>query len=408
MPMTPSVVLHSSRVRRLAFLPFVRKMRVMQIALSLAPGGTERLVVEIVRFLHSRSIDSVVCCLDTEGAWAEEVRALDVPVLALQRRSGFRPGLGRAIARLAARYDVDVVHAHHYSSFVYGQLSASVWSGPPVIFTEHGRLSDARPSRKRRLVNPLLGRLPQAVYAVSEDLRRHMIEEGFPPPLVGVIHNGIEPGVEVTDQDRLAARHLLKIPSDALVVGTVGRLDPVKDFGTLVRGFGDVRTALPNGRLVIIGDGPERDALHAEVRTAGLEESVVFTGHRQDARALLPAFDLYVNSSIHEGVSLTLLEAMAAATPCIATSVGGNPEVVTENSGVLVPPRSPGAIGRAVLDLARNRELQRRLGSAGRTRVLQSFSAGRMFEQYLASYQEHCRRESAMADPSGQHDGPAQ
>ena len=386
-----------------AALPTVtaRTLRVMQVVLSLVPGGTERLVVEIVRYLRANAIDSIVCCLDNEGAWAQEVRDLGIPVVALQRKPGFKPSLGRSIARLARQHQVDVVHCHHYSSFVYGQLSASLWSGPPVVFTEHGRLSDAPPSRKRRLVNPVIGWLPAAIYAVSEDLREHMVAEGFPRSRVTVIHNGIDPGPQISATERAAARAVLGLASEAPVVGTVGRLDPVKDFVTLIRGFATFSRELPHARLVIVGEGTERTALETAARESGCDHRILFTGHRQDVRALLPAFDLFVNSSIHEGISLTILEAMAAGIPVVATTVGGNPEIVTEDTGVLVSPRSPSCIAKALVDLARDEATRQRLAQAGRTRVETCFSAERMLGEYLDSYEQDAQRAMAATTARG-------
>ena len=367
------------------------RLRVMQVVLSLVPGGTERLVVDIVRYLHANDVDAIVCCLDGEGVWAQEVRDLGLPVVALHRKPGFRPSLGRAIARLARTHQVDVMHCHHYSSFVYGQLSASLWSGPPVVFTEHGRLSDAPPSRKRRLVNPLIGWLPSAVFAVSADLREHMVAEGFPRSQVSVLHNGIDAGPQVSNAQRAAARATLGLSPDALLVGTVGRLDPVKDFVTLIRGFATARNVLANARLVIVGAGPERESLEAAAKESAVDRDVLFTGHRQDVRALLPAFDLFVNTSIHEGISLTILEAMATGVPVVVTDVGGNPEVVASDTGVLVSPRSPACIAKAIVDLALDEATRRRLGQAGRARVENCFSAERMLRNYLKSYQQHHR-----------------
>src|SRR5262245_61844520 len=129
----------------------------MQLVLSLSPGGTERLVIEIVRALANR-IEFTVCCLDEPGAWAGEVAALGVPVIALSRAPGFQPALAARLARHMKERGIEIVHCHHYSPYVYGLLASMLKPDVQLVFTEHGKLSDAGPSRKRRLVNPLLSR----------------------------------------------------------------------------------------------------------------------------------------------------------------------------------------------------------------------------------------------------------
>src|SRR5262249_10554038 len=156
--------------------------------LSLGAGGTERLVIEICKRLPS--VDSSVCCLDEPGAWADELRSRGIDVFALRRQPGFHPSLGYRVAAYARRRGGSVLHCHHYSPCVYGQVAALVHPGMRVVFTEHGRLTDAAPSRKRKIVNPVLGRLAGDIYAVSADLREHMLAEGFPAKRVSVIHNG--------------------------------------------------------------------------------------------------------------------------------------------------------------------------------------------------------------------------
>ena len=151
----------------------------LQVVLSLNPGGTERLVLELVKRLHPE-MPMAVCCLDEKGAWASELESVGVEVHELKRASGFRPSLGRAVARVARSHGADVIHCHHYSPFVYGALSRVWRPRSRVVFTEHGRLSDAKPSRKRRAVNQLFARVPSAVFTVSGDLRQHLVEEGFP------------------------------------------------------------------------------------------------------------------------------------------------------------------------------------------------------------------------------------
>jgi glycosyltransferase involved in cell wall biosynthesis len=363
-----------------------RRLRVMQVVLQLGPGGTERLVIEIVRSL-AQTVDMSVCCLDEPGAWAGELTSQGVPVVGLGRRPGFRPGLAYRLARLIKHEGVNVLHCHHYSPFVYGQFAALLRPGLRVVFTEHGRLSDDGPSPKRRLVNPWLGRLPHQIFAVSEDLRRHMAGEGLPENRIEVVYNGIAPGRPPTALEREAARTSLGIPGTEIVLGTVGRLDSVKDLPTMIRALRSARSAGAQCRLVIVGDGPEASALRNLASALELGQAVQFTGYRADARTLMPAFDLYVNSSIHEGISLTILEAMAALLPVIATRVGGNPEVVVDGqTGVLVPPRDVSAFAQVVEDLCRAPQRWGTMGSLARARVLDSFGIDRMIARYLDSY----------------------
>ncbi|MCU1384012.1 MAG: hypothetical protein JWL71_2709 [Acidobacteria bacterium] len=358
--------------------------RVLQVVLSLNPGGTERLVVELVKRLRSE-LSMSVCCLDEEGSWGDALRNDDVDVAALRRSEGFRPLLGRAIARVAAKHRVNVVHCHHYSPFVYAAI-AKLWTpGLKIVFTEHGRLSDAAPSRKRRIANRVLAAAPSRVVTVSADLKDHLVAEGFSAGRIGVIHNGIDVGRLPDAGARARVREELSIPGGTLVAVTVARLDPVKDLGTLVRAI--ARQPL-HARilLLVIGDGSERQSLEARTSEAGAASMVRFLGHREDARALLPGCDLYVNSSISEGISLTILEAMAAGLPVVATRVGGTPEILDATCGRLVPARDPAALGDMLASLAGDAALRAALGRAGRARVEQRFTLDRMVAQYRDVY----------------------
>lgn len=362
------------------------KPRVLQVVLSLSPGGTERLVIELSRRLHDDH-GMAVCCLDEPGAWAQELVERGIPVTSLQRRPGFSPELGRRVARIAREQGADTLHCHHYSPFIYGTLAR--WFQPmKMVFTEHGRASDGPPSRKRRVANQVFARLPAHIFAVSRDLRRHMIAEGFPASRVGVIYNGIETGDLPSGRSDPASKALLGLGPEHLVVGAVGRLDPVKDLPTLLTAFRDVVSVVPQARLALIGDGPERQAVSAMVGELQLHGSVVMTGYRRDVRDLLPALDLYVNTSIFEGVSLTILEAMAAGLPVVATKVGGTPEVVTDGAhGVLVPARNAEAIARALSTLLSDAPRRGQLGRAARAHVVEHFSVERMVSQYAAAYE---------------------
>jgi glycosyltransferase involved in cell wall biosynthesis len=354
--------------------------------LGLNPGGTERLVVELAARLNAE-IPMMVCCLDDAGEWAAELETRGVAVTALQRKPGFRPGLGRAVAGAVRRHNATVVHAHHYSPFVYSCLARLGRPAVQVVFTEHGRLSDAPPSRKRRIANHALARCPRRVFAVSDNLRAHLVGEGFSPGAVGVIYNGIDVGPLPDAVSRMRVRERLSAPRDAIVIGTIARLDPVKDLGTLIRATARIAAQLPVV-VAVIGDGSERQRLEKLASDLGVGTQVRFLGHREDARDWLAGCDVYVNCSISEGVSLTILEAMAAGLPVVATRVGGTPEVVDDSCGWLIPARDPEGLAAALVDLAREPARRQALGRAARARVETEFTLDRMVSEYKRVYLE--------------------
>ena len=359
---------------------------VLHLVLSLCPGGAERLVIDMAR-AQQASTSVAVCCLDEPGAWASQAIEAGIPVDALGRAPGFHPSLGSRIAEVARRRGATIIHSHQYSPFVYGALAQWYLKGVGHVVTEHGRRVDERATLKRRVANSILTRLPHAFVAVSERLRADMVAEGYPANRVTVIHNGIEPGPPVTPRDRAAARGRLGLPAGVPVIGTVARFDPVKDLRTLLRAFALVRRQTPSARLAMIGDGPERANLVREAEALALGDSVLWTGMRDDARGLLEGFDVFVNSSLNEGISVTVLEAMAARLPVVATRVGGTPEVlIAGETGTLVPPAEPEAMARAIGLYTGDAAAREAAGRAGLARVSDAFGFDRMMRQYHELY----------------------
>jgi glycosyltransferase involved in cell wall biosynthesis len=230
----------------------------------------------------------------------------------------------------------------------------------------------------------VLSHAPSEVVTVSAELRHHLVAEGFDARQVNVIYNGIDIGPMPTVDARRRIRTELAIPDDALVIGTIARLDPVKDLGTLLHAMAQDQS----GRqlLLVIGDGAERRRLEHDARGLGVGSSVRFLGHRDDARELLSACDVYANSSISEGISLTILEAMAAGLPVVATEVGGTPEIVDASTGRLVPARDPRGLAAALAAIAADESLRRTLGRHARARVEERFTLDRMVREYRDAY----------------------
>jgi len=362
-----------------------RSINVAHVVLSLDPGGAEKLVLDLAARC-SRWSATRVYCLDRTGDWADQLTSQGIPVDLVGRSPGLDWGVAWRLRRLSASHGIDVLHCHQYTPFVYGAIAALLRPRLRVVYTEHGRLSDAPPSKRRTTANRLLAPIPAVITAVSGELREFMIAEGFPAHRIDVVHNGIDPGCAPTPAARASARAVMQVAESNFVVGTAARLDPVKNLGMALNAFAELRARVPNSVLVLIGDGPERERLLAEAARHG-GDAVRWLGYRQDVRALLPGMDAYLNTSISEGVSVTILEAMAAGIPVVATAVGGTPEVVIpEISGLLVKNGDARDCARALERLATDPSLSAGLGKAGLERMKMHFTVDQMVSRYMAAY----------------------
>jgi glycosyltransferase involved in cell wall biosynthesis len=173
------------------------------------------------------------------------------------------------------------------------------------------------------------------------------------------------------------------------MIGCVADLVPVKRHEDLVDAFANLRSQLPNARLVLIGDGPSREAIERRVRELGLVNSVRMLGRRPDIDKLLPAFHLFVLASDTEGLSNAILEAQACGLPVVTTRVGGNPDLVDADCGILVPPRDPEALAEALGRLLRDRNRREQMGAVARMRVMRNHSIAAMTRAYTALYRKH-------------------
>jgi glycosyltransferase involved in cell wall biosynthesis len=256
-----------------------------------------------------------------------------------------------------------------------------------VVHTKHGRNYPDRPVAVFK--NWLASCFTDRVVPVSEDAATVVRQiERVPGRKVRVIRNGI-------DLDRFPFVHRNGQHTGKHAVH-VARLCISKDQSTLLHAARRVLDIEPDFRLTLVGDGADREALLALKKTLGLDERVMFLGERDDVHPILAGADLFVLSSVEEGIPLTILEAMAAGLPVVATAVGGNPEVVLPNeTGLLVPPQSPQMLADAILILLRDPNRARRMGAAGRNRVEQQFDVRKVVGSYEALYERLCGQESA-------------
>jgi glycosyltransferase involved in cell wall biosynthesis len=300
---------------------------------------------------------------------------------------------GLRFARYLRREGVQIVHAHD----MYSNIFASVWGRAarvPVVIASR-RWWHSLPNRKLRFGNRVAFRLADAVLANSAAVARTVHEEaGVARSSVWTVTNfadddAFEP---LTPAERALARRGWQVPDDALVVGCVARLDPVKDHATLLRALASLRSSGRAVHLVLIGDGETRSALEQLAGRLGVRDAVTFAGEVRDGRNHHRAFDVSVLCSLSEGFPNTLVEAMAGARPVVATAVGGSVDAVVDGeTGILVSPAAADELAAALARLLDDPDARARMGRAGLERARRLYDAQRtvatlevMYERLLA------------------------
>jgi glycosyltransferase involved in cell wall biosynthesis len=366
------------------------RVTICQVLHSLRVGGAEVLAARLARQLQGR-YRFVFACLDELGTLGEQLREEGFPVEVLDRRPGLDWRCALRLAKLLRRENVELLHAHQYTPFFYALAARLVYRRPGVLFHEHGRHFPDYPRRKRMLANRLLIGRRDRVVGVGRAVRQALIaNEGIPPRRVGVIYNGIDLASFANGHhDRAAGRKEMGVGLGDLVLLQVARLDYLKDHATAVRTLERVVRHRPDAWLVLVGEGPEQAKIEEEVRRRKLGPHVRFLGLRKDVAGLLPAADIFLLTSISEGIPLTVIEAMAAGLPVVSTEVGGVAEVaLDETTGLLAPAGDDAALAEKVLRLANDPTLRRRLGQQGRERARAVFAESQMHARYDELYRE--------------------
>lgn len=364
-----------------------------QLLHGLRVGGAEVLAARLARRLAG-AFRFVFYCLDELGTLGESLRGDGFPVAVIGRRPGLDRGCARRLGEASRRDGVSVLHAHQYTPFFYGMLARGFRPSPPILFTEHGRHFPDPRRPKRMAANRLLIRRRDRVAAVGGAVRDALVRnEGIPRRRIEVVYNGIDlSGYRGEGPDRAAVRREIGVEAGDFVVMQVARLDHLKDHATAVRAIERVVGQRPEAKLVLVGEGPEEGSIRALVRDRGLDAHVRLLGLRDDVPRLFRSADVGFLTSVSEGVPLTLIEAMAAALPTVATDVGGVGEVVeADRTGLLAPSGDDATLADHLLALAADPERAAGLGRLGRERAEAVFSEDRMVEGYERLYR-------AMAD----------
>ncbi len=350
-------------------------MRIAHVLDSLEVGGAERLVVELSR-LQKRAGHEVAIHTFAKGPLEQDLLDADVPIVLHPRAPRIRPPISLF---QSLRRGVDVVHCHNTWTTVMSAAPARLAGARVVVSTRHGRSSHA-PRREGKFW--LAARFCDRVVAVSKEAYQSFLSDRFAlPEKLLTIQNGT--AALPAEQD-----HLVDTLAEGFVLCTVGRLVDVKDHKSLLHAFAIVHREVPDAKLWMIGDGPERRALETLADELAIRHAVLFAGYRRNIGSWLRKTDLFVLSSTSEGLPVALVEAMAAGIPSLVTEVGGMPEIVRHaGAGVVVPPSRPDVLARAIIDLAHRRHDLPALGAASRRYYEEHLTLERMADRYMAVYE---------------------
>ncbi len=374
-------------------------MRVCHVAMGDLWAGAEVQLLSLMRYLARLPGFECSVILFNEGRLAEELRKLPVSLTVISEQTFSPMGIAYRLAKALRKIRPDVVHTHKYKDSFIGTLVARSLGIPYVVRIVHGLPEPFMGLRNAKMVaytaadRLMTGWFVDRVVAVSSDIEKVLIGM-YGSNRVSCIHNGIDLEAVRVTTSREAFRRKWQIPEDAVVIGTVGRLVPVKGHAILLDATRILQASIGNVALVLVGDGPLRKDLEANAKRLGLEKSVIFAGQQDQSYDFMNMMDVFVLPSLHEGIPMVVLEALALQRPVVATRVGGIPEVIEHGqTGFLAEPSDASSLARLLQRLVEDLPMAVSIGKAGRTRVEEKFTARTMAGKTAELYEQVLSKE---------------
>jgi sugar transferase (PEP-CTERM/EpsH1 system associated) len=356
---------------------------------GLAAGGMENGIINVANALPADRFRVSVCALDSRQTFSERIRRSDAEYFLLPKvGGGIHWKLVWRLSRLLRRSGIDVVHSHNWGSFLYAVLAAKL-AGVPVIHGEHGKNAGELDERNRpkRWTKSQLGRRVDRLVTVSRAIADEWAGYGVPEEKILWIPNGVDVERFRPRDDKRLHRRNFGLPEDGLLLGTVSRLDPIKNYEVLLAAFARLAQEFPGCHLAFLGDGPSEQTLRAQAHSLGLADRIYWLGRRPDPENFLPALDVFALPSKSEGMSNVVLEAMASGLPVVAADLPAHREVFEpDREGILVSPCTADALAQSLAGLMKNPEQRQALGRAARHKVLARFNLTRMISDYERLY----------------------
>jgi glycosyltransferase involved in cell wall biosynthesis len=375
----------------LRILPVDNRPVICHVIHAMGVGGAEVLADQMIRRM-SDEFRCVVAVLDDIGDIGNRLIHDGFTVEHLHRSPGVDWRCAKRLCEFADGEGAGILHAHQYTPFFQAMLSRGMLGRRPVVFTEHGRHYPDLPSWKRSMLNRLLLKKRDRLIACGGAVQQALIRnEGLPESRIEVIYNGVDlkalsrPSVDA----RARIRHQLGLNTEDFVAVLVARLHRLKDHATALRAVARARNEIPGLRLLLVGEGDQRESIERIISENHLESTVTLAGARTDIPDLLSASDVFLLSSLSEGIPLTVIEAMAARRPVISTAVGGLPELIEHRvTGLLAPAGDEAVLAKHLSDLHSHPDLRSNIAEAAHRNVVRKFSLDGMLNRYREVYRE--------------------
>ena len=371
------------------------KIKLIHVMQNLEVGGMENGVVNLCNRINRARFVPEICCLRGFGHMDEYLKP-DVKVTNMNFPEGRNLGLLLKMIKYFKKERPGIVHTHNFYSEVYGILSAKL-AGVPVII--HGTHGMRQIDKKNKIyATKFLSLFTDEFLTVSETLKKELIREtGISQRKVKSILNGVDIDKFQKQIDINKKKETLGIKTNMKVVGTIGRLVPVKNYKFLITAFSLLKKTFSDVTLLFIGDGPLRKSLQSTVNSQNLEKNVIFAGERNDVAAMLRIMDVFVLPSLSEGMSNTILEAMASGLPVVASNIGNNSKLIKDGeTGVLVSINEPNQLSNAISGILSNPIKSITMGEAGYAYAKNCFSIEQMVNNYEKVYEYWVKRKGEL------------
>jgi len=365
-------------------------------------GGVERFILSLLPHLDRTRYTPVVVCIANDAELARQSRALGVMTEVLPMRSRFFvSAAAQRLAQLAHKHGADLIHTFGLRSNTLAWYTRRELTLPWIIRLPNLNWTDyknpARGWASHRFNNHLI-RQADALQVISPQLQAWVQNWDDPPDKIFMIPNGVD--LSKYSREQIAAgnsdiRAQYDIKDFAPVIGSIGRLDPIKGYDVLIKAYAEILKTTPAARLMIVGEGKDQRRLNRLCKQLALPHPVIFTGYQQNPAELLGAMDVFVISSHSEGVPNSMLEAMAAGLPVVSTKVGAIGSVLQhDNNGLLVDPGNINVLSGNILDILNHKEKAKRLGQSAYETILNRFSVKQMAAGVQSMYDEMIKRAS--------------